>query len=331
MNSIRPPDIPVVEPVMINIPVREVTPNDRPTINTETEDYPEYEDDQPPPLIATLSERKPLFFTFLVVGLTEGLNANTIMIAAYDGETRRGYVISIPRDTLVDVERNSRKIVSAYNVGRLRGGGHEGGVERLKYEVQSLVGFRPDFYVTVDYAAFVRMIDAVGGVEIYVPFHKRYDDPWQSLHIDIPEGLQMLDGINALHFARYRRGNNPRETITDYQRIENQQQVISSTIQRLMTPMTVLRIPEFIGIFNNYVDSDLAPGELLWFANQARTFIGGDGTDALEFHTLPMAGTSGAPRWYELADEAGILELVNRTVNPFIQDITADDIRIITP
>ncbi|MCL2421920.1 MAG: LCP family protein [Defluviitaleaceae bacterium] len=330
MSSVRPPDVPVVEPVVRSLPTWDLAPVDiPPVIYEEPEEDIGFEYDGPPPAIADFSERKPLFFTFLIVGLTEGLNANTIMVAAYDGETRQGYIISIPRDTPVDVQRNNRKIVSAYNVGRLRGGGHEGGINRLKEEVQTIVGFRPDFYVSIDYAAFERMIDAVGGVEVYVPFHKRYDDPWQDLHIDLPAGLHVLDGQDALHFARYRTGNDRSETITDYQRIENQQTVISAMVESLMTPMTIFRIPEFIGIFNSYVDSDLSSGELLWFANQARNFIGGDGADALSFYTLPMLGTSGPPRWYELADEEGILELVNRTVNPFVDDITAADIRIV--
>jgi len=42
-----------------------------------------------------------------------------------------------------------------------------------------------------------------------------------------------------------------------------------------------------------------------------------------------MVGTSGAPMWYELADEEGVLELINRTINPFIRDITDDDLRIV--
>jgi len=271
------------------------------------------------------AERKPLFFTFLIFGLTEGDNANTIMVAAYDGEARKGYVISIPRDTQVDVQRSVRKINSAYAVGNLRGGGHEGGVRRMKYEVQTLIGFRPDFYISVDYEAFTHMVDAVGGVEIYVPFHMRYDDPFQDLHIDIPAGLQVLDGKNALHFARYRTGNDRRMTISDYQRIEHQQQIIAAMSQELMTPGTIFRIPEFISIFNTYVDSDLAYGELLWFANQIRNI---SGTDDLELYTLPTLGTSGLPHWYELPDKEGILELVNRTVNPFIEDITEEDIRI---
>ena len=318
-NIVRPPEIPVIQAAIPDIAPRE-----------ETENYEDGDADQelheePPPVLVRYEERKPLFFTFLIFGLTEGLNANTIMVGAYDGEARRGYIVSIPRDTQVDVQRNHRKIVVSYPSGRLGGRGHEGGVNRIKDEVQTLVGFRPDFYIMIDYEAFIRMVDAVGGVEIYVPFHMRYDDPWQDLHIDIPAGLQILDGEDALRFARYRRGNDPRQTISDYQRIEHQQQVIAAMFRELLTPATILRIPEFISIFNSYVRSDLAHGELLWFANEIRRIYG---TEALNFYTIPMLGTSGPPQWYELPDGAGIVELVNRTINPLARDITSADLRI---
>jgi len=276
--------------------------------------------------LAQFDERRPMFFTFLIFGLTEGLHANTIMVAAYDAEARQGYILSIPRDSRVDFARNRRKIVSAYLVGRLNGGGHEGGVARMKHEVSTLVGFKPDFYISVDYEAFVRIVDAVGGVEVYTPFHMIYDDPFQNLHINIPAGMQLLDGKNALRFSRYRLGNDRRKSITDYQRIENQQQVLTAVARELLTPAAILAIPEFISIFNEYVHTDLSAGELLWFANQARN-IGG--IDALSLYTLPMLGTSGAPGWYEMPDESGILELVNRTLNPLVRDITSDDLRIV--
>jgi len=323
-NIVRPPEIPVI--IAANtFPGEALLPDhckpdgDSDAVSTD--------DDLSSPQLIRFEERRPSFFTFLIFGLTEGLNANTIMVGAFDAEARQGYIISIPRDTMVDVQRNSRKIVSAYPVGRLGGRGHAGGVEQMGYEVSTLIGFRPDFYISVDYEAFIRMIDAVGGIEIYVPFHMVYDDPYQNLHINLPQGLQILDGQNALYFARYRRGNygGPSQTISDYQRIEHQQQVLAAVLRKLLTPASILQIPEFVGIFNDHVDSDLAMGELLWFANQARN-IGG--LDALHLYTLPMLGTSGAPHWYELADQEGILELVNRTINPLIRDIAAEDLRI---
>ena len=325
-STIRPPEVP-------SIPVATVNPGQPSTGNLTLSqilgDHQQEEEEEYtwlPPELLQFEERRPNFFTFLIFGLTEGNHANTVMVAAYDADAQQGYIISIPRDTRVDFQRNRRKIVSAYLIGNLNGGGHEGGAERMKYEVSTLVGFRPDFYISIDYEAFTSVIDSVGGVEIYVPFHKIYDDPWQNLHINIPAGQQTLDGRNALHFARYRMGNDRRLTISDYQRIENQQAVISAVVNELLTPASLLRIPEFVSIFGEYVYSDLDIGELMWFANQAR-HIGG--LDNVHFYTLPMAGTSGAPHWYELADPSGVLELVNRTVNPLVRDITLNDVRIV--
>ncbi|MCL2400155.1 MAG: LCP family protein [Defluviitaleaceae bacterium] len=280
------------------------------------------------PIIHSLEglERRPNFYTVLVFGLDEGNNVDAIIVAAYDADARKGYIVSIPRDTRIDVQRNSRKIVSSYPVGLLRNNGdHAGGVEQLKMEIQTLIGFRPDFYVSVSEEIIVSIVDAVGGVEIYVPFHMRYDDPYQDLHIDIPAGIQTLNGENALNFARYRLGNDRRYTITDYQRIEHQQQLVAALLHELLTPRTLLRVPRLVRAYQDNVDTDLSLGEKLWFASQLYNI--GD-ISALSSYTLPTRGTGGPPSWYELPDRAGILALVNRTINPFTQDITADMVRI---
>ena len=326
-NNVRAPEIPEFVVTMPEIPLFEnIIENVQPS-NIDAASEPEFDFfyEIPNPLTLEGWERKPDFFTILVMGLDGGVNANVIMVGAFDIAEQQAYIISIPRDTRVDAERNRRKIVSAYPVG-LRTGGHEGGVERMKQEVQTLIGFRPDFYVLVDFDAFISIIDGFGGVEIDVPFHMRYDDPFQDLHIDIPAGLQLLDGENALHFARFRRANRGYREITDYQRIENQQLVINTIVQEMISPRTLLRIPGLLRTYREYVSTDLSLGEKLWFAGQLNNIRDGN---ALSTYTLPTAGTSGPPAWYEFPYEAGILELVNRTINPFTKDITADMLRII--
>jgi len=282
-----------------------------------------------PHLLASMAgwERKPDFFTIMIIGLDGGINANVIMVAAYDNTTQQAYLVSIPRDTRVDAQRNRRKIVSAYPVGRTHGGSHEAGIAQMKQEVQTLIGFRPDFYVMVDFGAFENIIDGIGGVEVYVPFHMRYDDPWQDLHIDIPPGLQTLDGQNALHFARFRRANPGFRGVTDYQRIENQQLIISTVLEELMSPRAIRQIPNLISTYSTYISTDLDLGEKIWFGEQ---IIRAGGVSSLSTYTIPIIGNSGAPAWYEFADRDGILELVNRTINPFTQDITAPMLRIIS-
>ena len=272
-------------------------------------------------------ERKPDFYTVMIIGLDGGINANVIMVAAYDNANQQAYLISIPRDTRVDVQRNRRKIVAAYPAGRVHGGGHDAGIAQMKRELQTLIGFRPDFYVMVDFNAFVNIIDGIGGVEVDVPFHMRYDDPWQDLHIDIQPGLQVLDGQNALHFARFRRANPGFRGGTDYQRIENQQLIIATVLEELTSPRALRQIPNLISTYSDYISSDLDLGNQLWFAEQ---IIRAGGVNSLSTYTIPMAGGSGSPAYYEFAHRDGVLELVNRTINPFTQDITPNMVRIIS-
>ncbi|MCL2198687.1 MAG: LCP family protein [Defluviitaleaceae bacterium] len=276
-----------------------------------------------PPQILAVMERKPLFFTFLLFALDSGNNADVIIVGAYDTVAEEAFVISIPRDTFIETNRRLRKPVAAYAVGRSGGGGHEGGVAMLKADMQTLFGFTPDFYLQTDYEAFVRMVDAVDGVEINVPFHMRYDDPIDNLRINIPAGTQVLNGRQALHFARFRNANPGFRAITDYQRIENQQQIIRALFDELMTPRTIARIPEFIRIYGEHVNTNLTYREKLWFGTQ---FVGSEDM-TVSMYTLPMAYTR-REGWYEVPDREKVLELVNRTINPFTRDITAEMVRI---
>ena len=275
----------------------------------------------------TSEDRKELFYTFLIMGLDEGVNVDTIMVASYDGVNKKANIISIPRDSLVNVQRNVRKINAAYPAGTLRGGGRAGGIAQMQREVMTIIGFVPDFYILIDLDAFVKIIDAVGGVEIDVPFHMRYDDPFQGLHIDIAAGRQRLDGANALNFARYRMGNRGFRAISDYQRIEHQQMVVREVLNNLLQPANILRIPEFIAIFNENVHSNLTTGNMIWLASQLTEI---SGTEALSTYTMPTSGSLRLAFWYEILDAPAIVDLVNRTINPYIKDIELSDLDIIT-
>lgn len=279
----------------------------------------------PEPEGFTVEDRKEDFYTFLIFGLDAGVNTDTIMVAAYDGVAHKAYVIGVPRDSKVNVKRSVKKINAAYPVGTLNGGGKDGGISQLKREIKTIIGFVPDYYVCIDLKAFEQIVEAVNGVEIDVPFDMLYDDPYQNLHINIKKGLQTLDGKNALHFARYRKSNDNKRTITDYQRIENQQTVIRAMIDKLLTPANILKIPEFIKIFNENVYTDLKLTDMGWFADRINQT---QKSDALESYTLPTTGTSGSPSYYELLDEAALVTLINQTINPYIKDIEASDLDI---
>jgi len=330
-RAVTPPEISSLtqrdpRPVMNPLPAAAESPTPDNIENTLHEEEPEFDDNLVAPERFTDDDRRNNFFTFLIIGLNEGRNANTVMVASYDATAREGHLISIPRDSLINVNRTGRKLSSSYLAGSGAGRGRDGGIRTLMRDVRTVIGFEPDFYILIDYTAFHAIIDVVGGVEIYVPFHMRYTDPFQDLVINIPAGMQHMDGETALHFARFRRADRGFQGISDYQRIENQQTVINAVIRQLLRPQSILQIPEFVDIFNEYVYTDLTHGNMLWFA---REFNRIRGTDALSTHTTPMLGTSGEPMWYEILDARGIVALVNDTINPFYQDIELRDVSII--
>ena len=281
---------------------------------------------EPPQVSLTSWQRREDFYTFLLFGLDVHSNVDTIMVAGFDAEAMRGYLISIPRDTRVDAERSTRRINAAYSAGRRNDGGHEGGVRQLKREVQTLIGFRPDFYISVDMDLVVSIIDILGGVDIYVPFHMRYDDPCQDLFIDIQPGQQTLDGLNALNFARFRQAERGYREINDFVRIGHQQILLNAMLDAAMRPATIPRVPALIrlGLRDDMLSTDLDMRNLIWFAEQV--VLARDNFE-LETYTLPIAGTIWHV-WYELPCPQGILEMVNRTVNPFTDDITRNMLRI---
>jgi len=318
------------------IPVHALLPN-LPSSNTPQNggDPPAFYDIEPHPDDALLNspfdltaeggwERKPDFFTFLIIGYDEGLNTDTIMVAAYDAVARQAYIISIPRDTQVDVQRNVRKINSAYPAGR-RHGGHEGGVDQLRREIQTLIGFIPDFYVSMDENAFVRIVESVGGVYIDVPFHMHYTDPFQDLVIDIPEGRQRLDGENALQFVRFRYFTGRTRAITTHQRQEHQHMFVQALMQELLTPRVITSIPELIRVYRDDISTDLPLRNQLWLGEQ---FVLGGVT--LHAYNLPVTSIR-TVRWYCFPIKDEVVELINRTINPFTRDITLDMLRLMAP
>ena len=280
-------------------------------------------------------DRREYFWTFLIIGLNEGTNANTIMVASYCGVTRQANLVSIPRDIPVHPDRNGRKLSSSYIIGAAAGRGIEGGVAQMQRDVQTIIGFVPDYYVVIDYDAFFQIIDAVDGIEVYVPIRMRYEDPYQNLSIDIQPGLQHMDSETALHFSRFRQANRntpyPSLRYGDLDRARNQQAVINAVISRLLSVenLNPVRINEFIGIFNESVHTNMSSfTDMPFFANELRHIGGLENLSTYMFdtHGGMVNGVS-----YQFLTPSAVVELVNRTINPFYGDIAVTDLRIVRP
>lgn len=139
--------------------------------------------------------------------------ADTTMIVQISADRKEINLVSIPRDSLVDVpqcETTKGKIPAQYNVmfnsifanAYQTGGDLASAASCTLNAVNSLTGLNIQNFIVVDFAGLVKMIDAVGGVDLCIP--QNVDDPYTGLKLD--KGLHHLDGVGATQYARTRHG-----------------------------------------------------------------------------------------------------------------------------
>ena len=107
------------------------------------------------------------YYTVLILGRDTGGggNTDTMLLASYDVTNQKATVMSIPRDTMVNVSWDLKKINSVYNWN----GSGQKGIKALYKEISQLVGFEPDYQVIVEWEAVGKLVDAIGGVYFDVP------------------------------------------------------------------------------------------------------------------------------------------------------------------
>ena len=267
---------------------------------------------------ASLNEN---MYTFLVVGLDQVSNStDTMMVGRIDTENHTIDVVSLPRDTLVNVSWSVKKINTLYSADINTGGN---GIDGLLDGLKDILGFQIDCYAVVDLTAFVELVDAIGGVDYNVPVNMNYYDPTQDLYINIPAGEQHLDGEEALKVVRFRSGY----ASADIGRIGTQQDFLKSAASQMLTLGNIPNLPTFIDIFEEYVVTNMSASNLAFFARQFLLCKSED----INFHTLPgnygdiIKGLS-----YVSINISEWLEMVNTYLNPYDQDVTEANVNILT-
>lgn len=281
------------------------------------------------------SPRKKEFYTFLVVGRDTGGggNTDTIMLVAYDVPNQKLNVMSIPRDTMVDANHpdRNRKINGVWNLGLYyaKKDSKKQGIDYLKEAVGHMMGFTPDFYVIVNWEAFGRLVDAIGGVDFEVPFDMKYKDPTQDLVIDQAAGYRHLTGDDAMQVVRWRHNNSfsVQYADADLGRIRTQQALMKEIVKSCLKIQNVTKIGELAEIFTEEVETDLTPGNLIAFAQRA--IFGGLSVDNVTFTTMPNAPANVGAESYVQAKPEELLGLLNDGFNPYTKDLEMGHLHVL--
>ena len=161
-------------------------------------------------------------------------------------------LLTIPRDTMVYIEKHGyQKINAAYAYG---------GAKLSRETVEDFLGIDIDYYVTINKSRFAEVIDAMGGVDIYVERDMHYEDPWDDdggLYIDLKQGLQHLDGRMAIKFVRFR------DDEGDVGRVRRQQAFMRACADKLSEPSMLIKLPELLGVAVKAIETDLSSREML--------------------------------------------------------------------
>ncbi len=302
----------------------DVSENSTPGISTEQNDVPpstqiEAEGTEE-------NKRKQDYYTFILLGKDTGGggNTDTMLLVSYDVPGGTLDLVSIPRDTMINVKWNIKKINAVYASSR--------GITGLKEEIGYLTGVKPDFYVAIEWEAIGEIVEALGGVWFDVPYNMNYDDPYQDLYIHQEKGYRLLSGDDAMQVIRYRKNNGEKYGIGDTGRQQVQQDFLKAVAKQCLQIQNWTKVSAFAEIFFKNVETDIPLNNLLWFAQKAM----GLNMECINFHSLPGNDEG----WYYtpsikenlayfFADPAGIVELVNAHFNPYTQEITEEDLQIV--
>ena len=290
------------------------------------------QEQEPESETVTVNQRKEDYFTFLLLGKdTSSESTDTIILVSYDVPNGTVNCMSIPRDTMVNVYWDIKKINSVYS-SKL-------GLDGLKEQVYYLTGIMPDCHVIIEWAAVGELVDALDGIYFDVPYDMDYDDDWQDLHIHQEKGYRLLSGDDAMQVIRWRGNNNDSPYgyhkedggVGDTGRMAIQQNFLKAVAKQCLQLGNWTKISAFAEIFANNIETDLSIQNILWFAEKAM----GVDLDNVRFMTLPSnpegwaySYSTGGNQSYAFAYPDQVVEMVNEYFNPWLEDITEEDLQI---
>ena len=227
----------------------------------------------------------------------DGLS-DVMLLVRFDPKTEKIAVLSIPRDTRVEMDGLGVTKINAVNV-------NGGPASSAKIVSKLLNGVQIDRYIRVNVEGVEKLVDALGGVTVDVPKDMKYKDDSQHLYIDLKQGRQHLNGNQTLQLLRFRHDGQG-----DIGRIERQHMVMQALMEQTLNPTTVARFGQILSAVQSNLDSNLSVEELLALAG----FAVKTDRSKVQMLTLPGHANSQGRRYvsYWLPDYRGIEEMMSQ-------------------
>jgi LCP family protein required for cell wall assembly len=193
-----------------------------------------------------------------------GQRTDTILIISYHQQSKTMKVVSVPRDTLVELNGRRAKINAANEYG---------GQSLLITTVEDLLKIKINYYASVNYVGFDKLIDSIGGVNMTIPYNMDYDDPVQNLHIHFTKGANVhLNGKEAEEFFRWRKNNDGSGLPTgDLGRTDNQHTFLLKVLEKIKQPLGFIKVPAFVSEASKSITTDMKAKEIITYGIKMAT------------------------------------------------------------
>ena len=205
--------------------------------------------------------------------------ADIMRLVRVDFVNARVTILEVPRDLWVEIPEISDhygithgKLNQAYLYGNKGLGYYDGpgeGPGLLARTLKLNFDAQPDHYIAVNMRTFEAVVDAIGGLDIYLPYEISVKSKDNPKGFAIPEGQHHIDGETALWIARIRQYHT-------FGRAENQNIVMCSLRKKLLSPAIVPAIPELVRSFKSYIQTDFSPEQINQLACLATQMKGTD-------------------------------------------------------
>lgn len=186
------------------------------------------------------------------------IRSDALVLATLNNDEKSVKLVSIPRDTYTYIPDAGKedKITHAY--------GFEGPSSTIE-SVEEMLEVPVDYYVRMDFQAFIEVVDALGGIEAEVPYDLKEKDE-NDIHdaIVLEEGLQELDGREALALARTRHYDN------DIERGKRQQMLLESILDKALSATSLTKYGSVIDAVGDNMKTNLTFKEMQSFFEYAK-------------------------------------------------------------
>ncbi|MBP2628907.1 MAG: cell envelope-related transcriptional attenuator [Firmicutes bacterium] len=235
------------------------------------------------------SEPVSKYINILLLGVDDGDNENpgaprrsdTMMLVSINPEDGKIHLVSIPRDTKVTIpgHKGSEKITHAFFYG---------GTELAIRTVEDLLELHIHHSVVINWQAFIKTVDMLGGVDLYVENNMHYEDPYANLVIHLTKGYQHLDGSHAGQYVRFRS-----DELGDIGRVQRQQRFLKALTEQTLQVGNLLKLPVVISQIDQYITTDITGFKMIKLANSLKKFKSGDlSTEMLPGNFATIGGVS---------------------------------------